>query len=235
MYLLKNCSMNTFQSASLVGGTTRYSKIRFLSNPISIRVPRGRDDIVYRGGKPYRVISIRVPRGRDDKPDCPYLFHAGYFNPRPSWEGRQEYEVGCKILLGISIRVPRGRDDPAQSRCLRALVSFQSASLVGGTTTGQADIFRLRDDFNPRPSWEGRPGSVMEVSPVQPRFQSASLVGGTTFCRIALPSGVRYFNPRPSWEGRPRAGGVYRNYGEISIRVPRGRDDRLGRLHGRSF
>ena len=79
---------------------------------ISIRVPRGRDDIdAFRAavwnskfqsaslvggttqrGVPHKgiaVISIRVPRGRDDVAVFSCAAAADYFNPRPSWEGRR--------------------------------------------------------------------------------------------------------------------------------------------------
>ena len=123
-------------------------------------------------------ISIRVPRGRDDTSPSVAVQYPSHFNPRPSWEGRRHNQFN-----GF------------------ALVSFQSASLVGGTT-----------------------GQVRQRQTVYQRFQSASLVGGTTCGRLigGLTCGISIRVPRGRDDITSFLGFTKLS---ISIRVPRGRDD----------
>ena len=79
---------------------------------------------------------------------------------------------------GISIHAPRGRGDSNDLR-----------------------IFRRGEDFNPRPSREGR--QFFGTTPMMPYvFQSTPLAGGATKRLIKTKKLLYHFNPRPSREGR---------------------------------
>ena len=107
-----------FQSASLVGGTTNCLRLdgRFFRFQSASLV--GGTTLMKSGVDVYMTISIRVPRGRDDP----------------------QHDRHYKNLTVISIRVPRGRDDSAQARERKESHIFQSASLVGGTTSSDRDL-----------------------------------------------------------------------------------------------
>ena len=123
-------------------------------------------------------ISIHVPLARDDQ--------------------GQEYDV---IFIDISIHVPLARDD------LYLLKNFASEASISihvplARDDGQRDwLDGAAQDFNPRPSCEGRLIALASACLFCP-FQSTSLLRGTTSLLWSVNGKRTDFNPRPSCEGR---------------------------------
>ena len=85
---------------------------------------------------------------------------------------------GRSVEHGISIHSPHTRGD-------------------GGASDDRCGLF----DFNPLPSYEGRPAPTYE-DPAVLAFQSTPLIRGETLNKSADTPILRYFNPLPSYEGR---------------------------------
>ena len=148
------------------------------SYKISIHVPHTRDDDYAKKCFLFVAISIHVPHTRDD---------VRYFT--------------STILRNISIHVPHTRDDQIEA-FLEKPVPI-SIHVPHTRDDCLRIIWQCRiDDFNPRPSHEGR------------------------LARL-LPRCARWghFNPRPSHEGRREYSYCDECYKEISIHVPHTRDD----------
>ena len=126
------------------------------------------------------------------------------------------------LLLRISIHAPHARGDDFEYS-VRDDMRFQSTPLMRGATPGRCGLPLHRDDFNPRPSCEGRPAASFRGSRSL-AFQSTPLMRGATqtfvvpaddglFQSTPLMRGATSrhgrcslscnFNPRPSCEGRP--------------------------------
>ena len=146
-----------FQSASLVGGTTRQTggtfPLGFHFNPR----PSWEGRRTTRKSSPFwelfqsaSLVGGTTRVNRLARPICKN------FNPRPSWEGRPGLFMEAVRIIKISIRVPRGRDDRDRLSRRQGHALFQSASLVGGTTSLTYSSGQILLYFNPRPSWEGR-------------------------------------------------------------------------------
>ena len=90
---------------------------------------------------------------------------ARYFNPRPSYEERQDDATMTDHALLISIHAPHTRSDSLNS-------SLMSAPRY----------------FNPRPSYEERP-SHANVNPLPSAFQSTPLIRGATRVLNELDTG----------------------------------------------
>ncbi len=101
--------------------------------------------------------------------------------------------------------------------------TFQSTSLLRGTTRRGYTPRPLSKNFNPRPSCEGRPCSNSQSSTIS-LFQSTSLLRGTT-----RPKGRRKarrkFQSTSLLRGTTRSGAACAGSGTISIHVPLARDD----------
>ena len=114
-----------------------------------------RDDIFVFGIWSIIIISIHVPRMRDDARKPEKEEDHGYFNPRPSHEGRL-VNIGDKQRVRlISIHVPRMRDDVNYEGCIKRL----KISIHVPRMRDDRSCQRVNDpkrNFNPRPSHEGR-------------------------------------------------------------------------------
>jgi len=201
--LIRRGRYNRFQSTSLVRGTT--------SGVAETKI--------------YQSISIHVPRTRDDPFSVFYTVCKRYFNPRPSYEGRQNNLFliltatafqSTSLVRGttslrhtfatrcyISIHVPRTRDDLFIFCVVLSKVNFNPRPSYEGRPEYKRKN-RVGNHFNPRPSYEGRlTGKKLEPYTIE--FQSTSLVRGTTVT-----------NSLVSFQT------------VISIHVPRTRDDNIG-------
>ncbi len=166
---------------------------------ISIHAPRMRDDPQPEPEAIGWDISIHAPRMRDDWWTAAIRARWRNFNPRPSYEGRRERAGPARRVAGISIHAPRMRDDEVRRLVLDGrAISIHAPRMrdddktQGGGFHERISIHapRMRDDtaswsrtgprpdFNPRPSYEGRPGAT------------------------SARSWATDFNPRPSYEGR---------------------------------
>ena len=114
--------------------------------------------------------------------------------------------MGCTqslpVTVNISIHAPRGRGDEHRGN------------------NGPH-----HDNFNPRPSREGRPRSAKQM-PKTRQFQSTPLAGGATFAMHfgGLTEKISIHAPRG--RGDAIIGDEYIEDAEISIHAPRGRGDR---------
>ena len=122
-----------FQSTSLLRGTTAERGRHYDRYHISIHVPLARDDQRnLRRHVIHNAISIHVPLARDDSGYGGRRSCSGYFNPRPSCEGRPGLWLKTEKPCYFNPRPScEGRPLRARSAC-----------------------FILH--FNPRPSCEGR-------------------------------------------------------------------------------
>jgi len=157
LHVIANKDIAVFQSPSLVRGTTCTASI-FACALSSFQSPS-------------------LVRGTTGISACA-LTPAHYFNPRPSCEGRRRRDGRvARIYRNFN---PRPSCEGRQSRTARQRIreSFQSPSLVRGTTRQKKKCISGR------------------------LFQSPSLVRGTTGVACINPSRRIYFNPRPSCEGR---------------------------------
>ena len=189
-----------FQSTSLLRGTTLPRPDSRSDTGISIHVPLARDDSGYGGRR-----------------SC-----SGYFNPRPSCEGRlmlgeiagsEDEFQSTSLLRGttrfprerhnkrlISIHVPLARDDREEREAMTWEQIFQSTSLLRGTTRAKQLCSRMG------------------------KFQSTSLLRGTTCCCCRNSHYIK-FQSTSLLRGTTRSGHGHGWHGRISIHVPLARDD----------
>ena len=147
----------------------------------------------------------------------------GYFNPRPSQEGRLEFclDVYAQVqfqstsltggttvskpitfIINISIHVPHRRDDIDCKGLGVTHAKFQSTSLTGGTTKGKGRCcMYYAISIHVPHRRDDKSGLQNHIGRI--RFQSTSLTGGTTYFILLTRGGTGDFNPRPSQEGRP--------------------------------
>ena len=165
----------TFQSTSLVRGTTQGRAASSSAAAISIHVPRERDDTLHWDKDKRRyIISIHVPRERDDPKANDLISSADFLFQSTS------------LVRGTT--APPAHDPPGDA--------FQSTSLVRGTThllnkSSAGDVIsihvpRERDDEGGVPMWRRGEISIhvpRERDDQRPRTKSAT---GDDF------------NPRPS-------------------------------------
>ena len=91
---LINCLMLIFQSTLLIRGATKNSRKNCWAKLISIHAPHTRSDKCLVTHLGYLEISIHAPHTRSDKREEVMLFLKFYFNPRSSYEERQNNVLG---------------------------------------------------------------------------------------------------------------------------------------------
>ena len=127
-------------------------------------------------------ISIHALRGEGDQTKSSRFRRWRHFNPRPPWGGRRSGYLGTKRLCLFQSTPSVGRATLPPPLLLVRLTAFQSTPSVGMATNDYQNDGENRNDFNPRPPWEGRPLGL-------------SVVG------LLVD-----FNPRPPWGGRRSRG-----------------------------
>ena len=133
-----------------------------------------RGDALAVDGAPHELISIRAPHMRGDASRSSSALVRADFNPRPSYEGRLALGEHSACVAVISIRAPHMRGDASLGyRLVGTKISIRAPHMRGDAY--RALVQGARDDFNPRPSYEGR-RCVMEAYLWWAQFQSAPLI-----------------------------------------------------------
>ncbi len=213
-----------FQSTSLTRGTTKIGHH-------DEQYPRNFNPRPSHEGRPRSTpffvslitISIHVPHTRDDRvADYIDLFKID-FNPRPSHEGRQnQKEQTSNTYQFQSTSLTRGTTLTWDDVDLDGL-KFQSTSLTRGTTLMEQAKALYLEDFNPRPSHEGRQQGFFQFLPFS-QFQSTSLTRGTT-APAADDDDPAKFQSTSLTRGTTKLYPLTQVTQAISIHVPHTRDD----------
>ena len=146
-----------FQSTPLIRGATLPSGRSlmysiFQSTPLIRGATRGRAEL-HRDIR----ISIHAPHTRGDRAPGVLTQSRRHFNPRPSYEGRRSAARRLEGRVRISIHAPHTRGDPLTFFIIFAASLFQSTPLIRGATPPRRTRPARTGNFNPRPSYEGRP------------------------------------------------------------------------------
>ena len=108
----KKLSRQTFQSTPSVGRATFQTARSAMTIAISIHALRGEGDGKWQDSPVYAVdISIHALRGEGDVIRLNVYPLYVYFNPRPPWGGRQNFDGYEEISEDISIHALRGEGD----------------------------------------------------------------------------------------------------------------------------
>ncbi len=147
------------------------------------------------------AISIHAPHTRSDE-DVPEQYRELAFQSTPLIRGATICAITMLFNLRISIHAPHTRSDRAWLASAGQPAAFQSTPLIRGATVSNGVSCALRQNFNPRPSYEERQsGTVYQDFQwyFNPRPSYEERHG-----RV-LPRACRAcdFNPRPSYEERP--------------------------------
>ena len=146
-------------------------------------------------------VSIHAPHARGDDRTSPRSALSSGFNPRPSCEGRP-------LAFALAIAQSQFQSTPLmRGATLRSspALQFNEVSIHAPHARGDNQQLGKAVDarcFNPRPSCEGRPGTLCTMSLVS-MFQSTPLMRGATCGYRRCGQWLACFNPRPSCEGRP--------------------------------
>ena len=154
---------------------------------------------------------------------CTRSFSRLHFNPRPSYEGRpMQTGTASRKRIFQSTPLIRGATRTLSTSSSPVLL-FQSTPLIRGATHPRPVVRQRLVDFNPRPSYEGRPqlSPLMETS-ISISIHAPHTRGDCTAVEIGLSTSISIhaphtrgdrrckmtsrvpfnFNPRPSYEGR---------------------------------
>ncbi len=143
----------------------------------STHLSRGATEFVT-GFSTQMQVSIHAPLTRCDPIVLSGFFRNSYFNPRTSYEVRQEVRRLSPIVI-----------------------EFQSTHLLRGATPAALVGSSFVTYFNPRTSYEVR-REVFTVTAEDFQFQSTHLLRGATRPRLRDDAACSYFNPRTSYEVR---------------------------------
>ena len=147
------------------------------------------------------------------------------FNPLPSYEGRL---VGGQIQIEPVLfqSTPLIRGETMGFEGIFFGERFQSTPLIRGETVVLPLRGRTRADFNPLPSYEGRPAPCGFPSS-RPLISIHSPHTRGDLRRKGRTTHHQHFNPLPSYEGRLRRGAWRQSCHTISIHSPHTRGDRV--------
>ena len=129
---------------------------------------------------------------------------------------------------GISIHVPRARDDAISSPTWCVCCAFLSTSPGRGTTSPSIARPTAGANFYPRPPGEGRRKIEFRCSMLQ-TFLSTSPGRGTTRKAPSFPDALPFLSTSPG-RGTTNPTGKLKEHVNISIHVPRARDDQVPSL-----
>ena len=108
---------------------------------------------------PFEKISIHAPHARGDLPQMVQCFIRGYFNPRPSCEGRLDGKTTlAREKLFQSTPLMRGATFGDWIRDFSVRISIHAPHARGDSSL--LDTKKSIMNFNPRPSCEGRQQNV---------------------------------------------------------------------------
>ena len=148
---------------------------------------------------------------------------ARHFNPLPSYEGRLLWSPMDAVDRPFQ-STPLIRGETMIGGGGLRIEAFQSTPLIRGETRRAPPSGSHPSDFNPLPSYEGRP------LPSLPRFMACGIsihsphTRGDDWGKSAKAKGLN-FNLLPSYEGRPGATGRRAGKQLISIHSPHTRGD----------